>query len=131
MRVLILFYCERETVVNCITFTSTCTKCCHMCKTSGHARPVPWLGHPSSIPFCWRKEMSCSHLGTGRDGLGSDQCYCHHCNLELSKLDLCHVYLKIMEFLVGFMSFFFCHTSSYEKIFKTSVCLKIIHYEFC
>lgn len=114
-------------------FTSTCTKCCHMCKASGHTGPVSYLGHPSSTLFCWRKKVSYPHPGTGRGGLGWDQCCCHHCNPELSKLDLYHaVYLKTMKFLVGFMShvffFYFCCTSSYEK---TSICLKIIHYEFC
>lgn len=57
MSVLTLVYWEGETVINCIMFTSTCTKCCHMCKTSGHVGPYhSWDTHPS---FCFIGGRKC------------------------------------------------------------------------
>lgn len=89
-------------------FTSTWTKCCHMCKTSGHVGPYHSWGHPSFFLFCWMKKVSCPCLGTEKGSLWWDQCYHHHYDIGLSKSDWCHVFLlKDNEIPCWFCVFFF------------------------
>lgn len=108
MSVLILVYWEGERVINCIMFTSTCAKCCHMCKTSGHVGPYhSWDTHPS---FCFFGERKCLApiLGLGEAVWDGTCVTTITITSGLFKSDLCHVFLlKDNEIPSWFHVFFF------------------------
>lgn len=93
MSVLILVYWEGERVINCIMFTSTCAKCCHMCKTSGYVGPYrSWDTHPSFCLFGGRKCLF-PFLGLGEAVWDGSSVTTIAITSRLSKSDFCHIFL--------------------------------------